>query len=132
MSGALAEFLGVAIETMAEGHACFSLAVRHEHMNPNGAVHGGVVYTLVDYAMGGALFSTLSPGQRCATLEIKINYLAAVTEGRIRAAARVVERTKRIGVLEARVHDDKDRVVALATGTFYVQGAAPEAGSGEA
>jgi acyl-coenzyme A thioesterase PaaI-like protein len=34
------------------------------------------VYSLVDYAMGGALTSRLAPGERCATLEIKINYLA--------------------------------------------------------
>jgi acyl-coenzyme A thioesterase PaaI-like protein len=39
-------------------------------------VHGGVVGTLVDFAMGGALTSLLGPGERCATLEVKINYLA--------------------------------------------------------
>ena len=118
---------------MADGHASFHLTVRAEHMNPHGVVHGGIVYTLVDYAMGGALTSRLEPGERCTTLEVNINYLAPVTEGGIRAEARVVERTRRIGVLEARVHDDADRLIALATGTFYIQaasgdGSAPRGG----
>ena len=33
-----------------------------------------------------------------------------------------MERTRRIGILEARVHTGDDRLVALATGTFYIQG----------
>ena len=114
------------VEHLGEGSACFSLAVRAEHMNPHGVLHGGIVYTLVDYAMGGALYTRLAPGERCATLEVKINYLAPVTAGRIRAEAGVVERTRRIGVLEARVHDDNERMIALATGTFFIQGDASE------
>jgi acyl-CoA thioesterase len=110
---------------MADGRCCFDLTVRPEHMNPHGIVHGGVVYTLVDYAMGGALTSQLGPGERCSTLEVKINYLAPVTNGRLMAEAQVVGRTKRIGVLEARVHADNDRLVAVATGTFYIQSAQP-------
>ena len=78
------------------------------------------MYSLADYAMGGALTSRLGPGERCATLEIKINYLAPVREGRLAAEAVVVERTNRIGLLEARVRAG-GRLVALATGTFYIQ-----------
>lgn len=108
---------------MERGRCTFELTVRAEHMNPHGVVHGGVVYSLADYAMGGALTSWLEPGERCATLEIKINYLAACSRGKLRAEAWVVERTKRIGVLEARVHGDGDELVALATGSFYIQSA---------
>lgn len=106
---------------MADGRCCFEVTVRPNHMNPHGVVHGGVVYSLVDYAMGGALTSRLAPGERCATLEVKINYLSPVSSGVLTAEAWVVERTKRIGVLEAKVHVDGNRLVALATGSFYIQ-----------
>jgi acyl-CoA thioesterase len=106
---------------MADGRSTFALTVRPEHMNPHGIVHGGIVYTLVDFAMGGALTSVLDPGERCATLEVKINYLAAVTAGEVRAEASVVSRSRAVGVLEARVHGDGQKLVALATGTFYIQ-----------
>ena len=71
--------------------------------------------------MGGAVTSRLLLGERCATLEIKINYLAPVSDGRIAAEAWVVARTARVAVLEARVRADGDRLVALATGSFYIQ-----------
>jgi len=123
--GPLAHLLGIRRKNMGDGRSCFDLTVRADHMNPHGAVHGGVVYSLVDYAMGGALTSQLQPGERCSTLEVKINYLAPVSGGELRAEAWVVERTKRIGVLEARVHADGDRLIALATGSFYIQSLTP-------
>jgi acyl-CoA thioesterase len=118
--GPLAELLGIHAVSFGAGAATFGLAVRHDHLNPYGVVHGGVVYSLVDTAMGAAVHTRLVPGERCATIEIKINYLAPVAEGELRAEARLVERTKRIAVLEARVHGG-DQLVAVATGTFYVQ-----------
>jgi acyl-CoA thioesterase len=108
---------------MGDGRARFELAVGPAHMNPYRVVHGGVVYTLADYAMGGALVSRLEPGERCTTLEVKIQYVAAASSGSLAAEARVVERTRRIGVLEGRVHAGDGCLVALATGTFYIQGA---------
>ncbi len=119
--GPFADLLGLRRSLMEDGRCRFEVPIRPEHMNPHGVVHGGVVYTLVDYAMGGAVTSRLQPGERCATLEIKINYLAPVSEGRIAAEAWVVARTARVAVLEARVQADGDRLVALATGSFYIQ-----------
>lgn len=119
--GPFADLLGLRRTAMHEGRARFELVVRPEHMNPHGVVHGGLVYALVDYAMGGAVTSRLRPGERCATLEIKINYLAPVSEGRMAAEAWVVAQTSRIAVLEARVHAEGDRLVALGTGSFYIQ-----------
>ena len=118
--GPFAALLGVRRTAMADGRARFELDLRPEHLNPHGVVHGGVVYALADYAMGGALTSRLRPGERCATLEIKINYLAPVSGGQLAAEAWVVERTTRVGVLEARVLA-ADRVIALAIGTFFIQ-----------
>lgn len=124
MSGAgpLADLLGARPAEMTEGRCRWELTIRPEHMNPYGVVHGGVIYALVDYAMGGAIASRLRAGERCATVEVKINYLAAVADGNIRAEAWVVERTNRIGVLEAKVYAGTERLIAIATGTFYIHG----------
>ena len=119
--GAFAELLGARRVQWGDGSCRFELTAGPRHLNPYGMVHGGVVYSLVDYAMGGALTSRLAPGERCATLEIKINYLSAAAAGSLAAEATVVDRTTRIGVLEARVTDGASRLVALATGSFYIQ-----------
>lgn len=110
---------------MEGGRAIFTVTLRPEHLNPYGVVHGGVVYSLVDTAMGGALVSRLDSGERCATLEIKINYVAPAVNGTLACEATLVERTRRIGVLEARVRDSGDRLIALATGSFYIITDAP-------
>ena len=70
--GPVADLLGIRRVAMDGGRSRFDLSVRPDHMNPHGVVHGGIVYTLVDYAMGGALTSRLAPWERCATLEVKI------------------------------------------------------------
>jgi acyl-CoA thioesterase len=121
--GQLAELLGMRFVQADDGCSTWEFAVGPQHLNPYGVVHGGVIYTLVDYAMGAALFSQLRPPERCATLEIKINYVAAASSGKIRAEAVVIERTIRIAVMEARVHADDGRLLSIATGTFYIQGA---------
>ncbi|MBI1737521.1 MAG: PaaI family thioesterase [Candidatus Rokubacteria bacterium] len=118
--GKFAELLGVRTVLMHEGRSTFELTVRPEHLNPYGVVHGGVVYALADQAMGGAMVTRLRPGERCATIEIKINYLASVSGGTLRAEAVVLERTNRLGVLEARVHAGDGRLLSIATGTYYI------------
>jgi len=119
--GPIAALLGIRRTSMAGGRSVFELAIGPDHMNPHGVVHGGVVSTLVDFAMGGALTSLLEPGERCATLEMKVNYLAPAVSGDLRAEARVVSRSRRVAVMEARVYGEADRLIALATGSFYVQ-----------
>ena len=118
--GPFAGLVGIERTAMQDGRARFEMTIGPQHLNPHRVVHGGAIYSLVDYAMGGALTSRLEPGERCATLEIKINYVATASEGRLGAEAWVVARTARIAVLEARVQGDGDRLVALATGSFYI------------
>ncbi len=130
MSGAppaqfeLARVLGLRPLSMGEGRCAWGMTIADVHRNPYGVVHGGVLYTLVDYAMGGALTSVLEGGRRCTTLEIKINYVAPATQGDVRAEAWVVSRGGRIAVLQSEVSSGATRL-ALATGTFYVLSPAP-------
>lgn len=122
--GPFASLLGARRLSAGDGRALFALALRDDHLNPYGVVHGGVLYSLVDYAMGAALVSRLGDDERCATLELKINYLAPVSGGEVRAEAWVIARTKRVAVLEAHVRGETPSLLAVATGTFYVQSAA--------
>jgi len=116
-TGPLARLLGITRLSMSDGRASFEVAVRPEHMNPHAVVHGGVVATLADYAM-----AQLDAGERCATLEVKINYLVSVSAGRLRAEASVVPRGRRVAVLETRVTDHTGRLVAVGLGSFAIRG----------
>jgi acyl-CoA thioesterase len=116
----LARVLGLRGLDIGEGRCVWAMKVEDVHRNPYGVVHGGILFTLVDYAMGGALTSVLESGQRCTTLEIKINYLAPATDGEVRAEAWVVSKGGRIAVMEAKVTTG-ETLLAVATGSFYIQ-----------
>lgn len=111
--------LGLKFLHRGGGTSRCELQVRPELFNPNGVVHGGVIYSLADTGMGGALHAVLDPGELCATIEIKIVYLKAVTAGLLECETRIVRKGRRIAVLESdvRVGDD---LVAKALGTFSI------------
>jgi uncharacterized protein (TIGR00369 family) len=87
------------------------------HANPMGTLHGGVLCDIADAAMGMAWASELDEGESFTTLELKINFLKPVWNGRLRAEGRVMKRGKSVGLVECDVRDAKGDLVAHATST---------------
>jgi acyl-CoA thioesterase len=113
------ELIGLHFSEYGNGRCQCTLHISHAHLNPNGVVHGAVIYALADTSMGGALVTDLSKGQLCATIEIKISYYQAVSSGELVCDARVMHRGKRIAFMAADVSQD-NTLVAQATGTFTI------------
>ena len=119
----LRDFLGLEIEEGIPGRAEAWLDVGDDHMNPNGVVHGGVVFTLADTAMGWATLSVLDEGQFCASVEVSVRFLRPVTAGRLRTRVEVVHAGRRIVHLDGRVFvDGEEKPVAAVSGSFAVLG----------
>ncbi|OGO03277.1 MAG: hypothetical protein A2Y72_01100 [Chloroflexi bacterium RBG_13_53_26] len=97
------------------------LEIHEEALNVNGTVHGGALYTLIDVSMGWLLFDHLAKDERIATVEMKINYLTAVSSGVLVAEAKLIHRSKRLAVLESQI-ECEGRLIAKAMGTFYISG----------
>lgn len=95
------------------------LAVRPEVLNPHGVLHGGALYTLADNGMGAAVYSRLGEEESCATIEVKIVYLAPVFEGVVDCETRVIQKGKRVAALESEIRSG-GRLVAKALGTFAI------------
>ena len=103
------------------GHA--TIDIGPQHANPNGVVHGAVLFTLVDTAMGKATMSVLDePGVYCASIEVSLRFIRPAVSGRLHATASVVKRGRSLAHLEARVTGDDGRVIATAAGTFAILG----------
>ena len=118
--GPLADMLHISNLGSGEGRATYRLDVTPELLNPHGVLHGGAVYVMVDYSMGGATMAVLPQGEICATIEIKISYLASVRGGALTCITDVVKQGRTIVFLESKVTDDKGKLVAAATGSFAV------------
>lgn len=114
--------VGMELEDVERGRVVFSLVADELHENPMGTMHGGVVATLVDTAMGCAVSSTLGADEAFTTLELKTNFLRAITTatGRVTAIGCVVHAGSKIAMAEAHVYDTAGVLCAHATSTCLI------------
>ncbi len=110
------------IAELSEGHAVFTVEPAEYHYNPIGGVHGGVAATLLDSAMGCAIHSTLPAGVGYTTLEIKVNYLRAMSSdtGLVRCEANIIHVGGRTATAEGKIVDTKGRLYAHGTTTCII------------
>ena len=127
--------IGLRRVSAGEGRARMAMVPAEYHYNPLGSVHGGIVATLAEAAMACAVGATLPPGRVATTVEIKVNYLRALTlaAGEAVCDGAVVHAGRRTAVTEARITDAAGRLYAVASGTYLLSdappaGPAPEAG----
>ena len=117
----LQSFLDFDVRDGPDGTVVAFLEVDDRHLNPNGIVHGGVVFTLADTAMGRATMAVLGDGQICASIEVSVRYLRPIPGGRLVATASVLRAGRRIVHLECSITvDGDDRPVAVLQGSFAV------------
>jgi|TARA_B110001454_G_C12708158_1_gene429498 acyl-CoA thioesterase len=117
----LQSFLDFDVRDGPDGAVVAFLEVDDRHLNPNGIVHGGVVFTLADTAMGRATMAVLGDGQICASIEVSVRYLRPIPGGRLVATASVLRAGRRIVHLECSIIvDGDDRPVAVLQGSFAV------------
>jgi acyl-CoA thioesterase len=114
------------MEVDEPGRARIRLTVDPAWHNPNGVLHGGVIYAMADSGMGIAISSGLPEGEHCATIEIKINYLATVREGTLISETEVVKQGRNIVFAESRVTDGQGRLVATASGSMFIVRPGPQ------
>ena len=117
----LQSFLDFDVRDGPDGAVVAFLEVDDRHLNPNGIVHGGVVFSLADTAMGRATMAVLGDGQICASIEVSVRYLRPIPGGRLVATASVLRAGRRIVHLECSITvDGDDRPAAVLQGSFAV------------
>lgn len=118
----IAAHFAMDIVEVEEGTVTFTCQPDESHYNPIGAVHGGLVCTVLDSALGCATHTTLPAGVGYTSIEIKVNYLRPVTRdsGPLRCIGRVTKPGRRVAFAEGEVLDKDDKVVATATGSLLV------------
>jgi len=126
MGSPFAELLNLEPVEHEKGSVVLRLPFSEKLLQSLGRVHGGALFSLADHASGWAAYSTLESNERCATLEMKINYIAAVHDEDCLAYATVVHRGRTSIVVEADIKTAAGRLVAKTLATFIVLRAASE------
>ncbi len=98
--------------------ADIELDIGTPHMQPFGIVHGGVLATLIDTATFWAVFMRIPQDAGLVNIDLKLNYLKPVTEGRLIAKGRAIRSGKSVSYAEAGVVDSAGELVAHGTSTL--------------
>src|SRR5207244_3197767 len=90
------------------------LAVRPEHLAPNGYLHAGAVIGLADSACGFGTMASLPEGAiGFTTIELKTNFLGTARDGELRTTARLAHGGRTTQVWDAAVTDESGKTLAL-------------------
>ncbi|MCI3933930.1 PaaI family thioesterase [Streptomyces sp. AN091965] len=106
-----------------EGTAVFEIDPGEHLLNPMGTVHGGVLATLLDSALGCAVATLLPPGRAYTTTQLSVNFVRPVfaDSPRLRCDATALHVGRTTATAEARVVSSADgKLHAHATTTCAV------------
>jgi uncharacterized protein (TIGR00369 family) len=112
------------MEELREGYARLSIVLEPHHTNPNGVMHGGLITTMMDSALGaalGALRGEEAGRNPHATVEMNASFLAGARPGdRIVVEGRVLRLGKTIAFGEAEARRG-DELIAKGRLTFAIR-----------
>jgi len=90
------------------------------HLQPYGIVHGGVVATIIDTATFWAAFLRLPEDSGLVNVDLKLNYLQSVIDGKLTARGTCIRSGRSICYSEASVYNENDSLIAHGTSTLMV------------
>lgn len=114
--------LDFSIGEIEEGKVSFVFEPKEFHYNPNGSVHGGVITSVLDSAMGCTLHSRLTRGMVYTTLELKVNFLKRVHTGSgiLVAEGKIIHLGGTTALLEATLKDKDGARYAYGVSTCLI------------
>lgn len=129
-----AQHVGSVLEEMRSGYARVSLLIERQHTNFDGSVHGGVIASLMDSALGAALHAAHDPGDPHllghSTIEMNVSYLKAVRLGdRVVAEAHLLRKGRTLAVGEVEVRHSSGDLAAKGRLTYFILRAADSKGA---
>lgn len=108
---------GIKIVAIGPGKSITEMVVEKHNLNNAGTLHGGATAAMVDVCMGMACFTK---GVTVVTGNINVSYLAAGKVGdKIIASGQVIRAGKTAFFAEASLEDEKGKIIAKGTGTFF-------------
>jgi uncharacterized protein (TIGR00369 family) len=112
--------LGMVIADLGMGEALVEIHSRDNHRQIYGHVHGGVIASLVDTAIFWCFFAELDESAGITTVDLKVNYLAPVADGKLSARGKRIRLGRTLGLGETEVFNGEGKLVAHGTSSVIV------------
>jgi uncharacterized protein (TIGR00369 family) len=110
--------ISMEMKEMAYGQCRIEVDVGEKHLQNFGIVHGGVYSSLADAAAFWAVYSQIDEALGMTTVEIKLNFLAPTSTGRLIAKGRSIKVGKTLCLGEALIEDKGGKLLAHGTSTM--------------
>ncbi len=88
------------------------MTIADSHTNIYGTAHGGVIASLADSSCGTSVIQALAMNEAAVTFDLRIQFLAPVTENRLTAYGRVLHRTPRHVLAETEIYNESGELKA--------------------
>jgi uncharacterized protein (TIGR00369 family) len=112
--------LSMKIKELDWGTSVLEVELEEKHLQPFGYVHGGAIASVMDAATFWAVFPQVKDGMGLTTVEIKVNFLAPVREGRLVVKGRCIKIGKTLALGDATIYDAKQNLLAHGTATMMI------------
>ena len=112
--------LSIELKDVGWGESLLEIAVQEKHLQPFGIVHGGVFGSLLDAAAFWASYCQIPEDVGMTTVEMKINFLAPLSAGRMVARGRGIRTGKTLCLADASIHNEKGTLLAHGTATMMI------------
>jgi acyl-CoA thioesterase len=114
------QLLDMDLIDVKKGYAKTKIPFSQKLHNANGVVHGGVIFSAADTAVGLALIGLVGRHDVLATIEMKINYLKPFEGGEIIAEAKIIHKGAQTAIGDVDIRNSNGDLVAKAISTYAI------------
>jgi uncharacterized protein (TIGR00369 family) len=112
--------LSMELKNLNLGESLIKVETEQKHLQAFGVIHGGVCASLLDTAIYWAVYAGIEQIVGLTTIDLKVNYLSPMSDGRLIAKGRTIKTGKKICLGEASIEDQKGNLIAHGTSTLMV------------
>ena len=114
------KWLDIQIEEIAAGYCKLNYSIRPEMLNGFGSVHGGILFSASDSALG---FACNSHGTLSVAIEVSISYTRPAFEGqKLTVIAQEINLGKTTGLYDIKTYNEEGKLISVFKGTVYRTG----------
>ncbi len=106
------QLLSMEVCELSLGHSKVAVDLERKHLNPFGAIHGGVYSSLIDTAAYWAVYCDVEENAGLISLDVKVDNLAPVTEGRLVVEGNRIKAGRSICISEATITNNEGKYLA--------------------
>ncbi|MBD8498652.1 PaaI family thioesterase [Paenibacillus arenosi] len=117
--GTFWDYIGCEVMEASTAKVVLRLQAQQHHLNVIGIVHGGVLSSLLDNAMGLATM-LLRPNENTVTSNLNVNFVAPMKAGELVVTAEVIHQSGRTLTCTGKVESSNGILGTMGTGTFRV------------